>query len=340
MRKLKNLYEPMKKYWFKVFASGLAVMVVAGVFAAMNTKALTRAEDQRLEELLAMGYPPEVAADQIWEEFHHTDGLNGTGGIDGKMLNKVNEVPSTPSTPNTPKHTKHEWVVTEEKDSTCISEGYITYTCTGCSKTKTDKTPKVEHDYEVIEQTEATCVNPASFVYECSVCGDTYNTEYGDLKPHNFIPSNDCYDATCTEEGYYHAVCSSCGALLIETSEALGHDYSDSYTVDKKATCTEEGVKSVHCERCGEIKEGSELTIPATGHTEETKVVPATFFENGTETVVCKNCGEVLSEVTIPSRAEELGGLPLLIGIGVGGLLVITLAVVGTVILIKKKRNA
>lgn len=340
MRKLKNLYEPMKKYWFKVFASGLAVMVVALFVVALNGRALTRAEDQRLEELIAMGYPPEVAADQVKEEFHNIDGLNGTGGIDGKFLKDVNKVSTTPSTPDTPKHTKHEWVVTEEKDSTCISEGYITYTCTGCSKTKTDKTPKVDHDYEVIEQTEATCVNPASFVYECTVCGDTYNTEYGELKPHNFIPSNDCYDATCTEEGYYHAVCSYCGALLIETSETLGHDYSDSYTVDKKATCTEEGVKSVHCERCGEIKEGSELTIPATGHTEETKVVPATFFENGTETVVCKNCGEVLSEVTIPSRAEELGGLPLLIGIGVGCLLVITLAVVGMVILIKKKRNA
>ena len=337
MRKLKNLYEPMKKYWFKVFASGLAVMVVAGVFAAMNTKALTRAEDQRLEELVAMGYPVEVAADQVREEFHNLDGLNGTGGIDGKMLNKVNEVPSTPSTPNTPKHTKHEWVVTEEKDSTCISEGYITYTCTGCSKTKTDKTPKVEHDYEVIEQTEATCVNPASFVYECSVCGDTYNTEYGDLKPHNFIPSNDCYDATCTEEGYYHAVCSSCGALLIETSEALGHDYSDSYTVDKKATCTEEGVKSIHCKRCDEIKEGSEVTLPMVEHVGEKKVNAATTFESGLETEVCKNCGKVLSETVLPSWFEL--NKTLVIGVGAGAVAVVTLIVVGVIILFKKKKH-
>lgn len=329
-----------KKNWLDVFLPAFVVMIVAGLFVVMNTRALTRAEYARFEELVAMGYSSEVAADQVREEFHNLDGLNGTGGIDGKMLNKVNEVPSTPSTPTTPKHTKHEWVVTEEKDSTCISEGYITYTCTGCSKTKTDKTPKVDHDYEVIEQTGATCVKPASFVYECSVCGDTYNTEYGDLKPHNFIPSNDCYDATCTEEGYYHAVCSSCGALLIETSEALGHDYSDSYTVDKKATCTEEGVKSVHCERCGEIKEGSEETIPATGHTEEIKVVPATFFENGTETTVCKNCGEVLSKATIPSRVEELGGLPFFIGIGAGGLVVLVLVVIGVIVLVKRKKNA
>lgn len=337
MRKLKNLYEPMKKYWFKVFASGLAVMVVALFVVALNGRALTRAEDQRLEELIAMGYPPEVAADQVKEEFHNIDGLNGTGGIDGKFLKDVNKVPTTPSTPDTPKHTKHEWVVTEEKDSTCVSEGYITYTCTGCSKTKTDKTPKVEHDYEVIEQTEATCVNPASFVYECSVCGDTYNTEYGDLKPHNFIPSNDCYDATCTEEGYYHAVCSSCGALLIETSEALGHDYSDSYTVDKKATCTEEGVKSIHCKRCDEIKEGSEVTLPMVEHVGEKKVNAATTFESGLETEVCKNCGKVLSETVLPSWFEL--NKTLVIGVGAGAVAVVTLIVVGVIILFKKKKH-
>ena len=43
MKKIKNLYEPMKKYWFKVFASGLAVMVVAYCAVMLNIGAITRA---------------------------------------------------------------------------------------------------------------------------------------------------------------------------------------------------------------------------------------------------------------------------------------------------------
>lgn len=345
MKKMKNLYEPMKKYWFKVFASGLAVMVVAGLFVALNGWSITRAEYTRLKELIAMGYSNEVASDQCYEEFHNIDGLSGTGGIDGKYLDgtPATGVPGSSggggtSTPTEPKHA-HTWEQTSLVEETCLEQGVIVYTCSGCGKTKEEKIPIGDHDFETIEDLPATCLSPRHITYKCKVCGELDYAEFGEKLDHNYIPSNENHDATCTEGGYFHYVCSACGDEYTETTEPLGHNYADSYTEDKKATCTEEGMKSVHCKRCDAIEEGSEVVIPMVEHKGETKIVPATFFQDGLESNVCKDCGKVLSETVFPSRANELGGLPFLIGVGVGGIVVIVLIVVGVVVLARRKKK-
>ena len=50
----------------------------------------------------------------------------------------------------------------------------------------------------------------------------------------------------------------------VQDINALGHNYSSSYTIDVMATCTESGSKSQHCSRC-DAKQNV-TSIPATGH--------------------------------------------------------------------------
>ena len=346
MKKFGILYEPMKKHWFKVFASGLALVIAILCAVVLNGFAITTKEYARYEELMAMGYSSEVADDQTMEEFHNYNGLNGTGGIDGKLLDGT-PAPGVPgdygsgkktstTTPSTPAHA-HKWEKTSEVASTCLKKGSATYTCTECGKTKTENYPIGEHEFEVIEELPATCTTPKHLTYKCSVCGELDYAEFGEKINHIYIPSNDSHEASCTEEGFFHYVCSACGDEYTETTEPLGHDYSDSYTVDKKATCTEEGVKSIHCKRCDEIKEGSEVTLPMVEHVGEKKVNAATTFESGLETEVCKNCGKVLSETVLPSWIEL--NKTLVIGVGAGAVAVVTLIVVGVIILFKKKKH-
>lgn len=351
MKKL-NFFESIKKYRVAAMISVLAAVVTVSVSAMSyrtysdNNNMLTRAEDERFKELVAMGYSDAVAADQCYEEFHNYNGLGGTGGIDGKLLDG-SPAPGVPgdygsgnqkptNTPSTPAHA-HNWEKTSEVASTCLKKGSATYTCTECGKTKTENYPIGEHEFEVIEELPATCTTPKHLTYKCSVCGELDYAEFGEKINHIYIPSNDSHEASCTEGGFFHYVCSVCGDEYTETTEPLGHDYSDSYTVDKKATCTEEGVKSIHCKRCDEIKEGSEVTLPMVEHVAEKKINAATTFESGLETEVCKNCGKVLSETVLPSWFEL--NKTLVIGVGAGAVAVVTLIVVGIVIAIKKRRK-
>ena len=57
-------------------------------------------------------------------------------------------------------------------------------------------------------------------------------------------------EPTCTTKGVKTFTCKNCKTTKTEEVNALGHDYSKDWTIDKKATCLEEGSKSHHCTRC------------------------------------------------------------------------------------------
>ena len=57
-------------------------------------------------------------------------------------------------------------------------------------------------------------------------------------------------EPTCTEDGTKVYTCENCEATKQETLPALGHDYSEEWTIDKEATYYEDGSKSRHCSRC------------------------------------------------------------------------------------------
>ena len=69
-------------------------------------------------------------------------------------------------------------------------------------------------------------------------------------------------EATCTEKGEKHGICTVCGHEETREIEALGHEFSNEFTVDKEATTTEEGSKSQHCLHAGCTEKTNVTVIP------------------------------------------------------------------------------
>ena len=78
-------------------------------------------------------------------------------------------------------------------------------------------------------------------------------------------------EPTCTENGEKYRVCSICGEEEKQVLSALGHNYSNEFTVDKQATDFEDGIKSKHCLNCDEVA--------------DVTVIPKTSIASG-------NCGD------------------------------------------------
>ena len=102
--------------------------------------------------------------------------------------------------------------------------------------------------------------------------------------------------ATCTKQGLKEYTCLTCNKIKTETIKALGHDYSNNWTIDKAATCTEEGSKSYHCTRCRAKKDVT--VIPKTDHNWDSGVetTKATCTQSGVTTYTCKDCKTTKTE--------------------------------------------
>ena len=101
---------------------------------------------------------------------------------------------------------------------------------------------------------------------------------------------------TCTKIGETIFECSVCHETKTKTIKALGHNYSNDWTVDKAATCTNEGSKSHHCTRCDSKKDVT--VIPKTSHNWDAGVITtkATCTKDGVKTYTCKNCKTTKTE--------------------------------------------
>ncbi len=84
-------------------------------------------------------------------------------------------------------------------------------------------------------------------------------------------------EATCTEKGEKHGICTVCGHEETREIEALGHEFSNEFTVDKEATTTEEGSKSQHCLHAGCTEKTNVTVIPKlTAGSEDVNPTPST----------------------------------------------------------------
>ena len=111
---------------------------------------------------------------------------------------------------------------------------------------------------------------------------------------HNYNLWQTTVNPTCTEDGEMIRSCSVCGAEETKTIDALGHDYSEQWTVDEEADCVNDGSKSRHCSRCDAKTDVT--VIEAKGHTEVVdKAVAATCTADGyTEGKHCSVCNAVI----------------------------------------------
>lgn len=104
-------------------------------------------------------------------------------------------------------------------------------------------------------------------------------------------------EPSCTKEGIKTFECSICNKTKIQAINALGHNYSSDWTIDKKATRTESGSKSHHCTRCDE-KTGVTV-ISKLSHDFDNGVITTspTCTKSGVKTYTCKDCKTTKIEV-------------------------------------------
>ena len=225
----------------------------------------------------------------------------------------------------------HSWNSGEvTKAATCTEEGVMTYTCTRCGVTKTEKIDALGHDLMEIAARAATCTEPGNSAYwTCTVCGKYFSDAEGTreiaenswiipAKGHSMVKT-DSKAATCAEPGNSeYWTCTVCGKHFSD-EEGVTEIQEGSWIIPakahslvkteaKEASCTETGNTAYWtCTACGkffsdeegaiEIQEGSWVT-PALGHSwnsgEVTKA--ATCTEEGVMTYTCTRCGETKTE--------------------------------------------
>ena len=197
----------------------------------------------------------------------------------------------------------HEWSEGKEtKAPTCTEAGEKTYTCTRCDKTKTEAIEALGHAYseEWTVDKEATCEEAGSKSHHCTRPGCDSKSEVTEIEAlgHEWGEGKETKAPTCTEAGEKTYTCTRCNATKTEAIEALGHAYSDEWTVDKEATCEEAGSKSHHCTRPGCDSKSEVTVIEALGHEwgegKETKAPTCT--EAGEKTYTCTRCNATKTE--------------------------------------------
>ncbi|MBQ3431190.1 MAG: hypothetical protein IJG23_00235, partial [Clostridia bacterium] len=146
-------------------------------------------------------------------------------------------------------HTWDEGV--DDPAATCTEAGNITYTCTGCGKTKTEAVSATGHtpgtpvkENEVAANCES--IGGYDMVTHCAVCDAILSSE------HTIIPAtgHNTDGAAWQSDGTNHwKVCqnANCPHPIQEQS---GHTPTGEAVVTKAATCTETGIKTQYCSVC------------------------------------------------------------------------------------------
>ena len=200
-------------------------------------------------------------------------------------------------------HKEHVWNDGEiSKDSTCTEAGEKVYTCKVCGETKTEEVAALGHSYsdEWTVDKEATCEEAGSKSHHCTRPGCDSKTEVTEIAAlgHEWGEGKETKAPTCTEAGEKTYTCTRCDKTKTEAIEALGHAYSEEWTVDKEASCEEAGSKSHHCTRPGCDSKSEVTIIEALGHewSEGKETKAPTCTEAGEKTYTCTRCSATKTE--------------------------------------------
>ena len=176
------------------------------------------------------------------------------------------------------------------KKATCTEDGVITYTCTECNESYTEKIPATGHKYNDVV-TEASCDKGGYTLHTCANCGDTYKDDFTAPTGHKYTKTT-VKQPSCDTDGVSVYTCDTCGDSYSEVIKAKGHIYASEVT--KKANCTDDGVITYTCAICGD--KYTEV-IKAKGHNYSAEVTKkATCDTDGVKTFTCADCGDVYTE--------------------------------------------
>lgn len=85
---------------------------------------------------------------------------------------------------------------------------------------------------------------------------------------------------SCKKEGVDQRACKKCGYLEYRSSDPVGHEFSDKWTVDIPATADSAGTMSRHCIRCDATTDETTFTIEQTDKGSIDNTVDAVVPEN------------------------------------------------------------
>ncbi|MBQ4366159.1 MAG: hypothetical protein II804_07845 [Clostridia bacterium] len=199
-------------------------------------------------------------------------------------------------------------VPTVDRAPTCTAKGEQSFHCLRCGARR-DVTPleRTEHSPQLSDVAPTCTKAGAAGRLVCCVCGKQLDP--GTVVPaygHNYIRTGVEKQPTCTAQGSETLTCTRCGSAKTQALPALGHQYAESFTVDRPSTCTAQGEQSRHCLRCG--KRTDVTAVPKAPHQAAYDVVtPPTCTKAGKSSGAhCAVCGKVLADAgTIPPTGHD-----------------------------------
>ena len=158
--------------------------------------------------------------------------------------------------------------------ASCTEDGVLTYICTKCNESYTEKIPATGHKYNDVV-TEASCDKGGYTLHTCENCGDIYKDNFTSQLGHDY--TSQTVKPTCETDGEKTFTCTRCGDTYTEVIKAKGHVYKRTVVA---AGCETDGYTLVECMECHDsFREGY---VGAKGHTIVTdKAVAATCTTAG-----------------------------------------------------------
>ena len=180
------------------------------------------------------------------------------------------------------------------KQVTCTEIGYEEYdTCSRCNYSTYSEIPATGHtDGEWIIDANATCTENGSKHQICSVCSDTINSAVIPATGHTDGEWIIDANPTCTENGSKHQICSVCSDT-INTAVIPATGHTDGeWITDREANCTEDGSKHQVCSVCNDTIKTETLT--SFGHNYKENLPPKACIDKSI-VYQCQNCEDAYS---------------------------------------------
>ena len=186
----------------------------------------------------------------------------------------------------------HDYASKITTKASCTEDGVLTYICTRCDESYTEKIPATGHKYNAVV-TEASCDKGGYTLHTCENCGDIYKDNFTSPLGHDY--TSQTVKPACETDGEKTFTCTRCGDTYTEVIKAKGHVYKRTVVA---TGCETDGYTLVECMECHDSFK--EDYVAAKGHTIVTdKAVAATCTTSGkTEGSHCSVCGKVIKAQT------------------------------------------
>lgn len=210
----------------------------------------------------------------------------------------------------------HRWQTdyTVDKAATCTEPGSRSIHCQDCGAVKSARIipvrghapgRSVQENRITASCAEAGRYNEVTYCTECGAVVSRWPVTTVGLG-HDFGDWYALDTPGCNDSGVRARVCRDCGFIETEGLDPEGHNWLDTYTVDRAAGCDTEGSKSIHCKDCGAVKDA--VVIPALGHQagepvrENERPASCTRVGSYDSSSYCTVCGVLIMRQTVETE--------------------------------------